>query len=80
MTAAIALLIVVTLQRFAEFIWDRQNTQRLRVASAVEFGGLHYPAVIAVHAGWLAAFGSLAAQNESARTGAGAFVGGLGTP
>ena len=54
MTAAIALLVVVTCKRFAEFIWDRQNTQRLRAASAVEFGGLYYPAVIVVHAGWLA--------------------------
>jgi methyltransferase len=75
MTAAVALLVFVTLQRFAEFIWDRQNTQRLRAAGAVEFGGLHYPAVIAVHAGWLAGLWVLGCRNESARTGAGAFVG-----
>ncbi len=54
MNGAIALLIFVTLQRFAEFIWDWQNTQRLRAAGAVEFGGLHYPAMMFVHAGWLA--------------------------
>jgi methyltransferase len=53
MNGAIALLLFVTLQRFAEFVWDWQNTQRLRAAGAVEFGGLHYPAVMFVHAGWL---------------------------
>jgi methyltransferase len=54
MNAAIALLLFVTFQRFIEFIWDWQNTQRLRAAGAVEFGGGHYPAMILVHAGWLA--------------------------
>jgi isoprenylcysteine carboxyl methyltransferase (ICMT) family protein YpbQ len=39
--AAIALLVFVTLQRFVEFIWDWQNTQRLRGAGGIEFGGLH---------------------------------------
>ena len=46
----------MTLQRFVEFIWDRQNTQRLRAAGGIEFGGLHYPAMILVHASWLAGF------------------------
>ena len=54
MDAAVALLAFVTLQRFVEFIWDRRNTRRLRAAGAVEFGGLHYPAMMLVHAGWLA--------------------------
>jgi len=52
--AAVALLAFVTLQRFVEFIWDRRNTRHLRAAGAVEFGGLHYPAIMLVHAGWLA--------------------------
>jgi methyltransferase len=52
--AAVALLVFVTLQRFVEFIWDWQNTQRLRAAGGMEFGGLHYPAMMLVHAGWLA--------------------------
>ena len=51
MNAAVALLAFVTLQRFIEAIWDWQNTQRLRAAGGVEFGGLHYPAMILVHAG-----------------------------
>ena len=54
MDAAVALLAFITLQRFVEFIWDRRNTRRLRAAGAVEFGGLHYPAMMLVHAGWLA--------------------------
>src|SRR5215831_16418532 len=54
MNAAIALLLFVTFQRFIEFIWDWLNTQRLRAAGAIEFGGLHYPAVMLVHAAWLA--------------------------
>lgn len=48
------LLVFITLQRFAEFIWDRMNTARLRAAGAVEYGRAHYPLVIATHAGWLA--------------------------
>jgi methyltransferase len=54
MNLALAVLIFVTAQRFAEFIWDWDNTRRLRAAGGVEFGGMHYPAMILVHAGWLA--------------------------
>src|SRR5215510_5003972 len=54
LNGAIALLAFVTFQRFIEFIWDWLNTQRLRAAGAIEFGGVHYPAVMLVHAGWLA--------------------------
>jgi methyltransferase len=54
MNAATALLVFVTSQRFVEFIWDWQNTQRLRAVGGVEFGGLHYPAMMLVHAAWLA--------------------------
>jgi len=53
MDPAIALLAFVTLQRFVEFVWDRRNTQRLRASGAVELGGLHRPAMMLVHAGWL---------------------------
>jgi methyltransferase len=53
MNGAVALLTFVTFQRFIEFIWDLDNTKRLRAAGAIEFGGVHYPAVMLVHAGWL---------------------------
>ena len=59
MNGAVAFLIFVTFQRFIEFIWDWRNTQRLRAAGAIEFGGLHYPAMILVHAGWLAGLWAL---------------------
>ena len=59
MNGAVTFLIFVTFQRFIEFIWDWQNTQRLRAAAAIEFGGLHYPAMILVHAGWLAGLWAL---------------------
>lgn len=49
-----ALLIFVTLQRFAEFIWDRQNTARLIAAGAVEYGKSHYLFFAGTHATWLA--------------------------
>jgi methyltransferase len=54
MNLAWAVLTFVTAQRFVEFVWDWQNTHRLRAVGAVEFGGAHYPAMILVHAGWLA--------------------------
>jgi methyltransferase len=49
-----ALLVFVTLQRFAEFIWDRQNTARLMAAGAVEHGKSHYVFFAGTHAAWLA--------------------------
>jgi methyltransferase len=49
-----ALMIFVTLQRFAEFIWDRQNTARLMAAGAVEHGKSHYVLFAGTHASWLA--------------------------
>src|SRR4030081_3366101 len=59
MNGAVAFLIFVTFQRFIDFIWDWRNTQRLRAAGAIEFGGLHYPAMILVHTGWLAGLWAL---------------------
>ncbi len=54
MYAGTALLTFVTLQRFAEFLWDRQNTARLRAAGAVEYGKSHYVFFAGTHAAWLA--------------------------
>jgi len=66
--AAVALLAFVTLQRFDEFIWDWQNTQRLRAAGGIEFGGLHYPVMILVHASWLAGLWMLATTSPSSQS------------
>ena len=41
------LLVFVTLQRFGEFIWDRQNTTRLLAAGAVEVAPVHTALLLA---------------------------------
>ena len=45
----------IVLQRLTELVWARANTRRLLAAGAVEHAPGHYPAIVAVHAGWLAA-------------------------
>ena len=54
MTEGMLLLVFVTLQRWAEFHWDRHNTRQLMIQGAIELGQSHYPLIIAIHAGWLA--------------------------
>lgn len=54
MSEGTLLLIFVTLQRWGEFHWDRDNTRRLVAQGAVEVARSHYPLLIIVHAGWLA--------------------------
>ncbi len=54
MTLATLILGLVTLQRVGELVLARHNTRRLLDAGAVEVAPNHYPAVIAVHAFWLA--------------------------
>ena len=49
-----ALLAFVTLQRLVELVIARRNTRRLLARGAVEHGAGHYPAMVALHAGWLA--------------------------
>ena len=53
MTGAVLLLAFVTAQRLAELVYARSNEARLRAAGAVEVGARHYPAIVALHAGWL---------------------------
>jgi isoprenylcysteine carboxyl methyltransferase (ICMT) family protein YpbQ len=50
-TAAVA---VVAVQRLGELAWSKRNERRLRARGAVEYGRSHYPAMVALHAGWLA--------------------------
>jgi len=54
MHEGMVLPVFVTLQRFAEFIWDRRNTARLIEAGAVEHGKSHYVFFAGTHAAWLA--------------------------
>ena len=55
MNAAIALLVFVTLQRLRASSSGTGGTRAgCDAAGAIEFGGLHYPAMMLVHAAWLA--------------------------
>ena len=60
MTWAVAILAFVTLQRLGELWLSHRNTRTLLVQGAVEHGRPHYPLIVAVHAGWLAALWWLA--------------------
>jgi methyltransferase len=51
---------LVTLQRLAELVIARRNTARLLARGAYEVAPGHYPLIVAVHAGWLAALWWLA--------------------
>ncbi len=50
-----AVLALVIVQRLAELVYARRNTRRLLAEGAVEVGAGHYPIIVAVHVGWLAA-------------------------
>lgn len=50
-----AIMAFVTIQRLTELAIDRRNTARLLAAGAREVGAGHYPAMVAMHAAWLAA-------------------------
>jgi methyltransferase len=55
MTLALAVLALVTLQRGSELLLARRNTAMLLKRGGVEWGASHYPVMVALHAGWLAA-------------------------
>ncbi len=46
---------LVAIQRVAELFISRRHERALRAQGAVEYGAGHYPFIVAVHAGWLAA-------------------------
>lgn len=60
MTLGIAILALVTAQRLFELWLSDRNTRRLIARGAREHGRGHYPAMIALHAAWLAALWWLA--------------------
>jgi methyltransferase len=45
----------IAAQRLAELVWSRRNERRLRARGAVEHDRRGYPAMVALHVGWLAA-------------------------
>jgi methyltransferase len=52
-TSAEFILVLVTLQRAAEFVISSRNTGRLKARGAIEVAPRHYPLVVAMHAAWL---------------------------
>src|SRR3712207_6612641 len=64
--AAVIILALVTLQRLAELVIARRNTARLLADGAREVAPGHYPLIVAVHAGWLAALWWLAPGKDVA--------------
>jgi methyltransferase len=48
------LLAFITVQRLAELVLARRNTQQLLAEGGVEFGRSHYPWMVALHTAWLA--------------------------
>lgn len=60
MTLSIVVLALVTLQRLGELLYARHNTRRLLARGAYETGAEHYPAMVALHAAWLAGLWFLA--------------------
>jgi methyltransferase len=59
-TAAIAILALVTLQRLIELAIARRNTRSLLARGGYEVGAGHYPLIVAVHVLWLGALWWLA--------------------
>ncbi len=53
MTAAVGLLLFVTLQRLGELALAKRNTERLIAAGAYEAGSGHYIFIVALHTLWL---------------------------
>ena len=60
MSLGVVILALVTLERVAELPWAAANTRRLVAAGGREAGSGHYPAIVALHAAWLAALWWLA--------------------
>ena len=59
MTIAQWAVLLVGLQRLGELWLSRRNEAWLRAQGGREIGAGHYPVIIAVHAGWLAAIALL---------------------
>jgi methyltransferase len=73
-SAGIAILALVTMQRLAELWLSNRNTRRLLAQGAHEVGPAHYPLIVAVHVLWLAALWWLAPGRAIAWGWVGLFV------
>lgn len=57
--SAVLVLALVTAQRLGELVLARRNTADLLARGAVEIGARHYPAIVVLHATWLAGLWTL---------------------
>lgn len=55
MIGAILFLAFVVVQRLGELVLAKRNTAALMARGAVEHAPGHYPAIVALHSGWIAA-------------------------
>ena len=62
------IMALVTVQRLAELAIDRRNTARLLAGGAFEVGAAHYPAIVALHALWIATLWAMAGGRETDMT------------
>ena len=60
MNLSIIILALVTAERLFELWLSNRHTRRLLARGAHEIGARHYPLIVAVHSGWLAALWWLA--------------------
>lgn len=60
MDAARIVVALVAAQRLSELVLARRNTARLLAEGGVEHGRGHYPAIVVLHAAWLAALAAWA--------------------
>jgi methyltransferase len=51
---ATSVVVALAAQRVGELVWSKRNERRLVERGAVEYGRSHYPAMVALHVGWLA--------------------------
>ena len=63
MTVALAVVLLVVLQRLSELVIARKNTARLLAEGGREHAAGHYPAIVALHTLWLGVLGWLALQD-----------------
>lgn len=63
MTPAVLFLAFIIVQRLSELVIAKRNTARLLAQGAVEHGAGHYPVMVAMHTGWIAALVVFGWQN-----------------
>ena len=67
MTAIQLAVALVALQRLAELLFARRNTRRLLADTGKEYGAGHYPLIVVLHVGWLAALLLFVSSDEPVR-------------